>query len=114
MTLRTQRHDGELWFTAKYAATLLGTSRKKVEAMAIRELIRARPDGISFLIAECEVTQLRRDPSALSALKKAVVLPRAAKYPEWMPSETVYKDDAIPSTLSVCGRIGHPLKDPRI
>jgi hypothetical protein len=111
VTLRTQQLDGEYWFTAKYAATLLGTSRKKVEAMAVPELVRARPDGASFMIAESEVTRLRRDPKALADMKKASAMPAYPRKAETMPSPTVYKGDPFPDQLRVRGRIGHPLKD---
>jgi hypothetical protein len=108
---RSQQIDGEFWFTAKYAATLLKTNRKKIEAMAVRDLIRALPDGDSFLIAEAEVTRLRRNPGALADAKEAS---RMAAYPrrgETMPSDTIYRDDPFPDSVKVRPRIGHPLKD---
>jgi hypothetical protein len=113
VTGRTQQIDGEFWFTAKYAASLLGTSRKKVEAMALRDLVRSRPDHISFLIAETDVTRLRRDPKALAEAKKAAAMPGYSRKAETMPSATVYKGDPFPNELRIRGRIGNPLKDQR-
>jgi hypothetical protein len=112
VTVRAQQIDGEFWFTAKYAASLLGTSRKKIEAMAVREIVRSKPDGNSFLIAESEVTQLRRDRKALADAKKAAAMPGDPRKAEAMPADTVYKGDPFPEKLRMKGRIGHPLKDP--
>jgi hypothetical protein len=103
--------DEEFWFTAQYAASLLQTSKKKVEAMAVRDLIRARPEGNSFLIAEAEVTRLRRDPKALTEAKEASAMPAYPERGERMPSDTIYKDDPFPESVVVRPRIGHPLKD---
>jgi hypothetical protein len=103
--------DGEFWFTAQYAASLLQTTKKKVEAMAVRDLIRVRPEGTSFLIAEAEVTRLRRDSKALAEAKEASQMPAYPKRGERMPSDTIYKDDPFPDSLKVRPRIGHPLKD---
>ena len=47
MKNHTRPFDGEYWFTAKKAAELLGTTRKTVEAMAVRKLVCAIPDKLS-------------------------------------------------------------------
>ena len=86
MKSKVLKIDGEFWFTAQYAASLLQTSKKKVEAMVVREVIRARPEGNSFLIAEAEVTRLRRDPKALAEAKEASQMPAYPKRGERMPS----------------------------
>ena len=57
--------NGTFWFTASYAAKLLGMTKAKIEAMATREMIASQQEGDSFLIAEPAVTALRRDPDAL-------------------------------------------------
>lgn len=101
--------DGAFWFTASYAAKLLGMSKAKIEAMATREMIAAQPEGNSFLIAESAVTALRRDPVTLEALKKAISLPRVSRG-EPMPASTTYVG-GVQKKGRVAGRIGHPLKD---
>jgi len=111
MKAKVQRIDGEFWFSAQYAAGLLQTTKKKVEAMAVRELIRARPEGDSFLVAEIEVTRLRKDAKALADLKNASKMPAFPRRGERMPSDTIYRDDPSPTSLNVRPRIGHPLKD---
>lgn len=111
MKKQVVRIDGEFWFTARYAAQLLGTSAKKVEAMAVRELLKSRQEGNGFLIAEAEVTRLRNDPDALAAVKKASKLPAVPSKGETMPRQTIYKGDALPESLSVRERIGNPLRD---
>lgn len=113
MTLRTQQIEGEYWFTAKYAATLLGTSRKKIEAMALRDILRARSDGSSFLIAESDVTRLRRNPKALAEAKESAAMPGHPRKAERMPASTIYKGDPYPNELNVRGRVGNALKDQR-
>jgi hypothetical protein len=111
MVARTRKVDGEYWFTAKYAATLLSTSRQKVEAMAVRGLVRSKPEGNSFLIAEPDVTRLRRDPSALKEFKAAAKMPARPAKGEAMPAATIYKGDPSPQRLNMRPSIGHPLKD---
>ena len=111
MKTRTYQIDGEYWFTAKYAAELLGTTRKKVEAMAVRELVRARPENLSFLIAESDVTRFRRAPSLLAEAKKAAIMPAVPAKGEKMPPTTVYKGDPPKSTLKLAPRVGNPLAD---
>ena len=109
MKLKTLTIAGEYWFTSKYAAELLGTTRKKVEAMAARQLIRASQDGT--LIAEADVTRLRRDPAALSALKKAATMPSYPKRETPMPRGTVYKGDAPTRLPKIRSTVGNPLAD---
>ncbi len=111
MKLRTHQIDGEHWFTAKYAAELLGTTRKTVEAMAVRELVRARPENLSFLIAESDITRFRRDPGLLAEAKKAAKMPAVPAKGEKMPPTTVYKGDPPKPTLKLTPRIGNPLAD---
>lgn len=111
MKIRTQQIDGEYWFTAKYAAELLGTTRKSVEAMAVRELVRARPEGLSFLIAENDVTRFRRDAELLAGAKKAAKMPAVPRKGEKMPAGTIYKGDPPKSALKALRRIGNPLSD---
>jgi hypothetical protein len=105
-----QQIDGEYWFTAKYAASLLGTSRKKIESMAIREIVRARADGESFLIAESDVTRLRRDPETLAQAKDAARMPGDPRKGETMPSTMTYKGDPFPDHVTAEGRARKLLK----
>jgi hypothetical protein len=79
--------------------------------MAVRNLLRARPEGNSFVIAEVDVTRLRRDASALARVKEASRMPAYPRRGERMPSDTIYKDDPFPDSVKVRPRIGHPLKD---
>jgi hypothetical protein len=111
MKSKTRQIDGEFWFTAIYAATLLGTTKKKIEAMIVRDLIRAREDGNAWLVAEADVTRLRRDSDALSALKEAARMPAYPPKGGSMPADTIYVGDTPPQTLRARPRIGHPLKD---
>ena len=111
MKSRTQQIDGEYWFTAKYAAELLGTTRKTVEAMAVRELVRARPEKLSFLIAESDVTRFRRNPQLLAEAKKAAKMPAVPAKGETMPGGTIYKGDPPKRVLKTASRIGNPLAD---
>ncbi len=111
MKVKTQQIDGEFWFTAQYAAELLGTTRKIVEAMATRELVRARPENLSFLIAEGDVTRFRRDAHLLAEAKKAAKLPAAPAKGEAMPKGTIYKGDSPKRGTRVAPRIGNPLAD---
>ncbi|MBA4165277.1 MAG: hypothetical protein C0510_11745 [Erythrobacter sp.] len=102
--------DGEFWFVAAYAAKLLNTSRKKVEAMAMRELLRSRQDGNSFLIAESDVTYLRRNPDALKKIKQLVILPRNPKRTAKMPDSTLYVGEGK-AAVAVRAAVGNPLAD---
>lgn len=111
MKVRSQKIDGEYWFTAKYAAELLGTTRKTVEAMAIRETVRARAENLSFLIAESDVTRLRRDSHMLAEAKKAAKMPALPAKGETMPSGTIYKGDPPKRAMKAASRIGNPLAD---
>ena len=111
MKIRTQQIDGEYWFTAKYAAELLGTTRKTVEAMAVREIVCAREDGASYLIAESDVTRFRRDPGLLAEAKKAAKMPAHPRKGETMPAGTIYKGDPLKRPLKASPRIGNPLAD---
>ena len=111
MKIRTQQIDGEYWFSAKYAAELLGTARKTVEAMAVRELVRARSEDLTFWIAESDVTRLRRDPKLLTDTKKAAKMPAHPVKGETMPSGTVYKDEMPKRATPAARRIGNPLAD---
>lgn len=107
---RAKSVDGEYWFSARYAAELLGTNRKIVEAMAIRELVRSLDPDTDCYIAEADVTRLRRDADALKAVKEAAKLPPVPKRGEQMPDATIYAgENSIPGFAK--GRIGHPLKD---
>jgi hypothetical protein len=109
--IRTQQIDGEYWFTAKYAAELLGTTRKTVESMAVREIVRAREEGTSFLIAESDVTRFRRDADLLAEAKKAAKMPAHPRKGETMPAGTIYTDDPPKRPRKVAPRIGNPLAD---
>ena len=111
MKVRTHQIDGEFWFTAKYAAELLGTTRKTIETMAIRELVRALPDGLSYLIAETDVTRFRRDPEVLRAVKLAAKLPPVPAKSEPMPAGTIYKGDPPKAAKKTFSRMGNPLAD---
>ena len=111
MKAKTVQIDGEYWFTAKYAAELLGTTRKTVEAMAVRELIRARPESLSFLIAESDVTRFRRDSHMLAEVKKAAKMPAVPSKGETMPGGTIYKGDPPKREGVRARRIGNPLAD---
>lgn len=111
MKARTQQIDGEYWFTAKYAAELLGTPRKTVEAMAVREIVRSRAENLSFLIAESDVTRLRRDAQMLAEAKKAAKMPAFPAKAETMPSGTIYKGDPPKRAMRAASRMGNPLAD---
>ena len=111
MKVHTQQINGEYWFTAKKAAELLGTTRKSVEAMAVRELIRAIPDKLSFLIAESDVTRLRRDAQALADAKKAAKMPALPAKGEKMSDRTLYRGDFPELIKKPAARIGNPLAD---
>ena len=111
MKAKTRQIDGEFWFTARYAAELLGTTRKVIETMAVRELVRALPEGLSFLIAESDVTRLRRDPEALREAKSAAKLPSVPTKSDPMPSGTIYKGDPPKRATKTYSRVGNPLAD---
>lgn len=108
--LQTIKVDGEFWFLAGYAASLLKTTTHKIEAMAIRGIIRWRQDGDLLYIAEADVTRLRRDKSELKKLKEAVKMPIIPRPSEKMPSNTAYVGQKR-EALKVRQRIGAPLKD---
>lgn len=115
-TKRFEHHDcikvrGKFWFELRYAAKLLHTSRAVVEALVVRKKLRSKViEGVTYL-PETQVTELRRDPAALKALKANAKLPKAPKLEPSMPVDTVYVGDARPDRLRVRPRIGHPLKD---
>ncbi len=113
MTEPVFRIGGEFWFSAGYASGLLGTTRKKVEAMAVRGLIRSREQGNDVLVAEADVTRLRRHPQELVKVKEAAKMPAYPKRSASMPRDTIYKGDPFnPKAKGAqLGRIGHPLKD---
>ena len=113
MKAKIKHIDGEYWFTAKYTAELLATTRKTVEAMAVRELVRSIPDNLTFMIAEVDVTSLRRDPQLLADAKKAAKMPRVPARSEPMPIGTIYKGDRPKPAVKTAGRIGNPLADER-
>ena len=113
MKAKIQQIDGEYWFTAKYAAELLGTTRKIIEAMAVRELVRSIPDNLTFVIAEADVTRLRRDPQLLADAKKAAKMPAVPARSEPMPIGTIYKGDRPKPAVKTVGRIGNPMADQR-
>ena len=108
MRVHTQQIDGEYGFTAKKAAQLLGTTRKPVETMAVRELIRAKQDGLIFLIAEDDITKFRRDAPLLAAAKKSAKLPAAPAKGETMSDRTLYKGDFPDLIKKPATRIGNP------
>lgn len=112
MTFRTKQIDGEFWFTAKYAGELLGTTRKKIETMAARELLRYREEGGAILIAQSDVTRLRRNPKELAIAKEAAKEPAYPRRSEKMPKTTIYVGDQTSSEFKVRSRIGNPLADP--
>ena len=111
MKSHTRQIDGEYWFTAKKAAELLGTTRKTVEAMAVRELVRAIPDKLSFLIAESDVTRFRRDVQLLADAKKSAKMPPLPAKGETMSDRTLYKGNFPALIKKPAARIGNPLAD---
>ena len=109
---RNARHlDSEFWFTARYAAKLLGTTRAKIENMVVREFLRSRGEGNDLLIADVDVTRLRRSPADLAVIKKAAVGPAYPRQKEAQPRETLYFGNAPKPELKVKDRIGTPLAD---
>lgn len=113
MTKRAQQIDGEFWFGATYVATLFKTTRRKVETMAMRDIIRSRQEGNDFLIAETDVTRLRRDPAALKTAKDEAALRASPRRTEKIPRNTVYVADDAMKVKAPRGPIGHALKDER-
>lgn len=103
--------DGEHWFTASYAAQLLGTTRSKIVTMVVRELLRSQGEGSGLLIAESDVTRLRRNRAELAELKKAAAEPAYPRRSQNQPKDTVYVGNAPKAELRVKGRMGNPLAD---
>ena len=101
--------DGEFWFTAAYAAKLLATTRNKVEAMAVRGLLRSLDQGALVFVAEADVTRLRRNPQELAQVKEAAKMPAHPRKGEKMPAGTTYVGET--PKAGAAARIGHPLKD---
>lgn len=69
---RTILHEGAYWFSLDYAAELLHTTPRKVEALVLSGRLSLQEDRKELWIAEADVTALRRDPAALKAVKRAV------------------------------------------
>lgn len=105
------KHRGKFWFSPGYAAGLLGTTERKIEMAMMRRLLPYRTIEDRKYLPEEAVTTLRRDPSAMKAIKRKLVEKEAPKRQASMPSSTLYVGDAVPDRLVVSPRIGHPLKD---
>ena len=87
------------------------TTRKTVEAMAVREIVRFRAETLSFLIAESDVTRLRRDAQMLAEAKKTAKMPALPAKAETMPSGMIYKGDPPKRAMRAASRMGNPLAD---
>ncbi|GAA0767566.1 hypothetical protein GCM10009076_26920 [Erythrobacter ramosus] len=105
-----QQIEGEWWFSARYASGLLNSTTKKVEAMATRGLVRSIQVENTYLIAETDVTNLRRNPDALKAIKEASKMPAHPRKGERMPDGTSYVGDSK-APRKTKGRLGNPLAD---
>jgi len=71
--------NGEFWFSRRYAAELLGTTRAKIDTMVIRGLLHTNPLIDPDWIAESDVNWLRQNPDVWLTVKKLAKEPRAAK-----------------------------------
>ena len=63
------------------------------------------------MIAESDVTQLRRNSEMLRAAKLAAKQPRNPAKGETMPAGTIYKGDPPKSVPKTYSRMGNPLAD---
>lgn len=110
MTPHAQNIDGEWWFTVKHTASLLGVTKKTVETMLIRGYLRGSDENVGPLVAEADVTRLRRDPAALKDAKAGCKLPKVPKKERPMPFGTTYVGETR-TPANTKGRIGNPLAD---
>ena len=102
--------DGEWWFTVKHTASLLGVTKKTVETMLIRGYLKGRDEQSGPLVAEQDVTRLRRDATAMQEAKAGSKLPAMPKKERPMPFGTTYVGETkVPHRTK--GRIGNPLAD---
>ena len=76
------QHDGRYWFSAPYAAKLLGTSARKIEMIWLRELCEGLEDKGSLFVAESFVTEYRNAKPALRKLLHGIRIARAPARPD--------------------------------
>lgn len=89
--------EGEFWFAEMYAASLIGTTRRKIEIARIRGLIEAREIEGQIYYRETLITSLRRDPQQVKELKKQLVEKAAPTLPEIGGKHSRHKDqDVLP------------------